>query len=447
MSAGDQGKGPRYVRIPRDRFVTRAKRRRSEPQQIAAHRVGEPSPLIFHLSVALSSYAQALVAAPGADSAAFPWAEDLRPLVDALGPDLDQVEVARQVGVRLQATMRGLEIWQCHPYRRVVREPPAIWKSGSTRLLDYGQVPEASDPHGPAVLVVPSLINRAYILDLAPGRSMLRWMASVGLRPLLVDWGAPGRSEMRYGLNDYGSERLLPALETAVAAGGGPVPVVGYCMGGTLAAGLTARAPALVSRLATIGAPWAFQSAEGISGSIRAMIRSNGQDRAVALLRSLSDAFGLVPVSLFQFLFALVNPMQAALKFQKLARLDPEGQTARLFVALEDWLADGVPMAGPAAEDLLIGWHIRNETVRRQWQFLGGAVDPGNIQAPTLAFCGRTDSIAPPALSQALPAAIPGAQILTPATGHVGMVVSTAARTTVWRPLAGFLRQDRERAG
>ena len=33
----------------------------------------------------------------------------------------------------------------------------------------------------------------------------------------------------------------------------------------------------------------------------------------------------MVPVSLFQMLFALVNPIQAALKFQKLARLDPDG--------------------------------------------------------------------------------------------------------------------------
>ena len=52
----------------------------------------------------------------------------------------------------------------------------------------------------------------------------------------------------------------------------------------------------------------------------------------------------MVPVSLFQFLFTLVNPLQAALKFQKLARLDPDGPAARLFVALEDWLADGVAM-------------------------------------------------------------------------------------------------------
>ena len=42
-------------------------------------------------------------------------------------------------------------------------EPPTLWSAGATRLLDYGPA------RRPPLLVVPSLINRAYILDLAPG--------------------------------------------------------------------------------------------------------------------------------------------------------------------------------------------------------------------------------------------------------------------------------------
>ena len=55
------------------------------------------------------------------------------------------------------------------------------------------------------MLVVPSLINRAYILVLAPGRSALRWLAAQGLRPILMDWGAPGPAEARFGLETYGA--------------------------------------------------------------------------------------------------------------------------------------------------------------------------------------------------------------------------------------------------
>lgn len=409
---------------------------------VAPHRVGQPSPLIYHLGAALSAYGQALLAAPRADSPSFPW-------IAALGADraeladLDQIEIAREIAARLTVTLEGLQIWQAHPYRRTLADPPALWQQGCSRLLDFGAAPEAQAPDGPPVLVVPSLINRPYILDLMPGRSLLRWLAAQGFRPLLVDWGIPGEREAGFDLDAYGTDRLLPALAIARRLAGRPVPVVGYCMGGTLSVGLAARAPQDVSALATIGAPWDFASTRGIAGGYRAMIRSSGTARAEAVLDGLGGAFGMVPVSLFQTLFALVNPLNAALKFQKLARLDPDGPAARLFVALEDWLAEGMPMPAAAARDLLIEWQIHNRPASGAWHFLGGPVDPHRVAAPALVFCGGNDTIAPPALAHPLGRALPRATIVRPRTGHVGMIIGSAARTAVWRPLADFLAEQR----
>jgi polyhydroxyalkanoate synthase subunit PhaC len=67
-----------------------------------------------------------------------------------------------------------------------------VWHKGTTRLLDYG------DGAGPTVLVIPSLINRYYVLDLLPERSILRHLAGCDLRPLVIDWGAPGREERHF---------------------------------------------------------------------------------------------------------------------------------------------------------------------------------------------------------------------------------------------------------
>lgn len=408
-------------------------------EEPARHRIGQPSPLIFNLNVALAAYMHALMAAPRAGSARFPWAECLSEDAARIGADLDQFEIACEMSQRLRASVAGIEIWQRHPYIRSLETPPAIWSAGCSRLIDYGRCPEARDADGAPVLIVPSLINRAYILDLAPRRSLLRWMAGRGFRPLLLDWGEPGAEERAFGLAEYGAHRLGPALSHAAALAGGPVPVIGYCMGGTLAAGLAARRPGEVSRLVTIGAPWDFGSTEGIAGTLRAMIRAEGGERVRGLLRSMSDAFGFVPVGVFQMLFSLINPMNAALKFQKLAALDPGGRAAQFFVALEDWLADGVPMPGPAAQELLVDWQVENRTAREEWRLLGGTVRPADIAAPALCFCGRSDSIATPALAEALPRAVPGARMIRPRTGHVGMVVGSSARSSVWRPMAQFL--------
>jgi polyhydroxyalkanoate synthase len=406
------------------------------------YRIGEPSPLILHLGAALSAYTFALLVAPRADSPDFRWAGSLADEAKGLG-GLDQIEVAHDIARRLTAMLAGIDAWQRHPYRRALADPPAIWEAGCSRLLDYGATPEAADPAGPPVLVLPSLINRAYILDLLPGRSMLRWLATQGLRPLLLDWGTPGREEAGFDLADYGRERLMPALAAARRLGGAPVPVMGYCMGGTLAVGLAARRPDDVSALVTIGAPWDFTSTRGMAGGCRAAIRAEGADDADRLIDGLGAAFGLVPVGFLQTVFALVNPMQAALKFQKLARLDPNGAAARHFVAIEDWLSDGVPMPAEAAKDLLVGWQIRNRTARGEWHFLGGRVDPGRVSAPALVFCGERDTIAPPALATPLGAALPRARTVRPQTGHVGMVVGSVARPQIWRPAAAFLAAHR----
>lgn len=405
----------------------------------APHRVGEPSPLVFHLAAALSAYLQGLMAAPLARSERFPWVGGLAERARTLPADLDQLEVAREIATRLRAMLDGLETWQAHPYRREFPDPPAIWRCGQSRLLDYGQAPEATNPDGPPVLVVPSLINRAYILDLAPGRSLLRALAAEGLRPVLLDWGIPADAERALDLDGFGETRLLPALAHLSEASGRAPAVVGYCMGGTLSAGLAARRRGVMTRLVTIGAPWDFASSAGIAGGLRTMTRSAGAERAEDWLRHLGDAFGLVPVEVFQTLFALINPIQASLKFQRLNRMDPEGAAARLFVAVEDWVADGVPMPVPAARDLLVSWQLRNATARGRWRFLGGRVDPRQITVPTLVFSGQGDMIAPPPLSEPLAAAIPGAQLVRPRTGHVGMVVGGHAGSAVMRPMARFL--------
>lgn len=399
------------------------------------HRLGQPVPLTFHLEAALLAYGQALLAAPRAGAPDFPWSPELQPEAACLGSGIDQIEAACEIGARLQAMLRGIEAWQRHPYRRAVEEPPVIWRRGAARLLDYGP------PGGRPVLVVPSLINRSYIVDLLPERSMLRWLARQGLRPILLDWGVPAREEAAFDLGRYGSERLLPALEAVCAQAEGPVAVLGYCMGGTLAAGVAARMPDRVAALVTIGAPWDFASTRGIAGGLRAMLRARGAARVEAQIAAAGTAFGAVPVAVFQALFALVSPMQAAIKFRRFASLDPRSASARLFVALEDWLADGVPMAAPAARDLLVDWQIRNATGRRQWRFLGGTVDPRAIRAPTLAFCGRVDTIAPQPVTLPLGAAIPGAVVARPDAGHVGMIVGSRAQDQVWRPIAEFLAE------
>jgi polyhydroxyalkanoate synthase len=255
------------------------------------------------------------------------------------------------------------------------------------------------------VLVIPSLINRAYVLDLDAGARCCAGLARAGCGRR-SSTGAPGPEEARFSLDDYGARRLSPPSTRSggrAAARG----AAGLLHGRRPRRGPRAPRPEGLTALATIGHPWDFASPEGLAGGLRAALRAEGPERAARALDALGEAFGLIPVQTFQALFALVNPMQAAVKFRNFARLDPDGPAARRFVALEDWLADGVPMAASAARTLLIDWLIRNLTPPGAGSFWGDRSIPRRSASRARRLRAR-DAIAPPALTRPLAAAIPG---------------------------------------
>jgi polyhydroxyalkanoate synthase len=334
---------------------------------------------------------------------------------------------------RAHRLLDGIEAYRSHPYRRDMPEPPALWASGTTRLLDYGACAEARDPDGPPLLVVPSLINRGYILDLSQRISLLRWLAARGWRPLLVDWDAPGPVERGFSLTDYVAGRLEQALDAALEATGRAPVLAGYCMGGTLTAALAQRRQRDLAGLVLLAAPWDFHADQPQAAPL-------GLGSLLTFGPAL-DVLGELPVDALQALFAAVDPLGGVRKFLAFAGLDPDSEKAATFVALEDWLNDGVPLAGPVARECLGGWYGANTPAAGAWRVAGQVVEPAALELPTLCLIPAQDRIVPPASARALGAAIPGCRVLEPAVGHIGMVTSGRARASVWEPLDAWLSE------
>ncbi len=297
-----------------------------------------------------------------------------------------------------------------------------MWQEGGSRLLDYGGT-------GPPVLFVPSLVNRAYVLDLAPGHSMLRWLAGHGVRPLLLDWGWPGEAERRFTLTDYIAGRLERAMDAAVVLADGPVVLAGYCMGGTLAVAAAERRPDLVRGLALLAAPWDFHADDPERAAMAG--------RMLPVLEPMMALGGALPVDCLQVLFALLDPFGVGEKYRAFSRLDQDGERARLFVALEDWLNDGVPLGAAVARECLAGWYGENSPARGKWLVAGLAVDPGRLLMPALVVAPGRDRIVPPGSARVLAGLIEGAVLHEPAAGHIGMVAGAGAEGALW----GVLRE------
>jgi polyhydroxyalkanoate synthase len=392
-----------------------------------------PRPLPAHLASAMLLWLSSRVAlasskfaSPLSNAAGEPL-RALAPEVERLGADRVGAALDRELLRRASGFAAGLEAYRRHPFRRAAARVPVAWREGAMRLLDYGR-----GGAGPAVLVVPSLINRYYVLDLLPEQSFLRHLAEAGLRPLVVDWGEPGAAEREFTLSDYIAGPLDRAMAKASVLAGGPVAIIGYCMGGLLALALALRRSADTACLALLATPWDFHAERGEQAQLLGEL-------AEWLPRFL-DASEPLPVSVIQTLFLALDPFLAERKFIRFGALDQAGAAARAFVALEDWINDGVPLARQVAVECARSWYRDNAPARGLWEVDGRLVRVSELGVPALVVLPRRDRIVPPRSAEPLGAAIPGAEMLRLPFGHIGMMTSNGAPETVWRPIVQWLR-------
>lgn len=391
-----------------------------------APRLG-PRPLPLHLGTALMSWASSESAWRLSRQGSPSSKPGLLPLDPAIDDERFGLALRREIGRRMDRLAAGVLAYRNHPVHRTLETPPAVWRDGNTRLLDYGVGGES-----PAVLVVPSLINRWEVLDLTEQKSLLRFMRRQGLRPYLVDWGTPDESERRFDLTAYVA-RLERALAFVAEQSRRPLAVMGYCMGGTLAVALAARRPQRMAGLALLATPWDF----GADRTGHAFLLSAGP-----MLAHLADKAGELPVDILQTLFWSLDPWLSVKKFSRFLGMDQQGDSAREFVLLEDWLNDGAPLAGPVARECLIGWYGENLPGKGEWIVGGTRIVPAEIATPALVMIPSGDRIVPPLSAAALADPERGLANVTRLDlplGHIGMVVSGRARELCWDPLVAWL--------
>jgi polyhydroxyalkanoate synthase len=350
----------------------------------------------------------------------------LAPALASASPEALLRAVGAEALRQIDEFQKGIKAWQAHPYRRRLADPPILWAEGTTKLQDFGGSGEKG-----GVLLIPSLVNRAYILDLAPGRSLARFLAAEGFRVFLVDWDAPGPAERDFGLSDYIAGRLERALRAAVRAHGSKLALVGYCMGGLLALALAHRRPEAVTKLALLATPWDFHADKAQQSRLLLSLRP--------WLDPLLAAAGELPLDMLQTFFASLDPDLALRKFRAFGHLDPASPEAQSFVALEDWVNDGVALTRKVAEETLFGWYGENRPMLGEWEIAGRRVLPQELCCPALVVVPGQDRIVPPAQARPLAKQLPQAQMMEVAAGHIGMMVGGKAEERLYRPLSCWL--------
>ncbi|MBL4637258.1 MAG: alpha/beta fold hydrolase [Kofleriaceae bacterium] len=296
-------------------------------------------------------------------------------------------------------------------------------------LLRYKAGPQGGKYKRPIVMV-PSLINRHYVLDLAPEKSMVAYLVEQGHDVYIIDWGKPGREDKFLTLDDIADRYIGRATRVAARLSGvSKVHLLGYCMGGIFTTMHIARRPERIASHVAIAAPLSFDN----GGILSTWTRSPKFD-----VNALVDAFGNVPARLLQASFHMLKPTLGLWKRANVVDRAANDEFLDGFVATEHWGKDNIDFPGEVFRALIEDLY-RNDGIMQETICLGGEpVRLGNIETPTLIVTFEHDYIVPKESAMVMLDKISSEdqEHIHLNGGHVGAVVSRKAATGLWPQLS-----------
>ncbi|MDQ1536200.1 MAG: hypothetical protein QOE58_593, partial [Actinomycetota bacterium] len=108
-----------------------------------------------------------------------------------------------------------------------------VYRTELIELIQYE--PAEKQVHSVPLLFCPPWINKFYIMDLAPGRSLIEWAVQHGHTCFAISYRNPDRSMRELNFEDYMHQGVLDAVRVVREVTGAPeVNTLSVCLGGTL---------------------------------------------------------------------------------------------------------------------------------------------------------------------------------------------------------------------
>lgn len=310
-----------------------------------------------------------------------------------------------------------------------------VFRENKWSLLRYRARPEGI-AHRTPVLLVPSLINRHYVLDLLPGKSFAEDLVKAGFDVFIIDWGSPSDEDRFVTFDDVTDRAIARALRAACrAAGTEKAHVLGYCLGGTLvaihAAAHANDAKDRIASLTLVAAPIRFDD----DGLLARWTQTPQFD-----VNALVDGMGNVPWQLMQGAFQMLRPTLSLHKAVSLIHKATDDAFLDGFFALETWGSDNVSFPGECYRTYIEALYRRNELWLDRFALSGKPARLSSIACPVHVVTFEHDNIVPwqsascvmerVASTDKVHLHVPG--------GHVGAMVSSSARKKLWPSMQKF---------
>ena len=316
-----------------------------------------------------------------------------------------------------------------------------VYEENKLKLLHYESRTEKQ--HDVPLLIVYALINRPYILDLQPDRSVIRTLLDQGFDVYLIDWGEPSELDRSLELNDYIARYIDNCVDVVrERSGQDSINVLGYCMGGTMSAVYAALYPEKVRNLGLMAAGLRFEDGSG------GILELWGDDDYFDP-ETITETFGNVPSDFLDTGFALMDPVENFVtKYIHLYDNLENEDFVENFARMEKWLSDGIDVAGTTYVQFLRDIYQEDKLMKNDLYLDGKHVDVNDVDMPVLQIVGEYDHLVPAEASKPFNDVIGSddTTILEESTGHIGLSVSGKSHAELWPQVAEWYR-ERSQAG
>jgi len=315
---------------------------------------------------------------------------------------------------------------QVQHVRKGATPSEVVYEEDQLKLLHYPG--EGPIKYKTPLVFVFALVNRPYILDILPNKSVVAHFVKAGFDTYLIDWGKPTSADPHLDLNTYINGYLRHVVRFLKKRAASPqVNILGYCMGGTMSAMFTALHPELVKNLILLAA--------GIDFSTREGLLNLWNDSRYFDVDAFVDAFGNCPAEYLQACFLMLKPVRnlIAKPISLYERLDDQKHVDE-FLTMETWLNDNVPVAGEVFREFVKYLYQQNLLVQNRLTIAKRTVNLRNITCPVLNLMAEQDDLVPASQSEPFGDLVGSEdrETIKLAAGHIGLAMGSAAQRELW---------------
>jgi polyhydroxyalkanoate synthase len=336
----------------------------------------------------------------------------------------------------LQRLVKLPMLWQrAQRVKKGATPSEVVYEADRIKVLHY--VSDAPIKHKTPLLFVFALVNRPYILDLLPGKSVVEHFVKAGFDVYLIDWGKPTHADRHKTLETYINGYLYDIIEYLRERTGAPrVSLLGYCMGGAMSAMFAAMHPRKVQNLIMLAA--------GIDFSTREGLLNVWSDEAVFDVDKFVDTYGNCPAEFLQGAFLMMNPVANLISkpITLMERADNDAFVDEYFT-METWLNDNIPIPGELYRQYVKYLFQQNKLVKGEMPVGRHIVDLKKITCPVLNLMAERDDLVPCVQSEPFNDLVGSSdrKAIKFKAGHIGMAVGSRAQRELWPQAVDWLAQ------